>query len=125
MIVTGRCHDQRMEPSRSLEPLRGRPLRYLLTVLLSERGPLGVAELADAVEHEGFALEGRPSKLVSDALRWEIIHGRVVKTGRGHYAPGQMPKQTRHWIRRRVEQARASVKNVAPDRIGDGDPPKS
>lgn len=125
MTVTGRGHDQPMEPSRSSEPLRGRPLRYLLTVLLFERGALGVADLADAVEHEGFVLAGRPSKLISDALRWEIVHGRVVKTGRGRYVPGQMPKQTQHWIRRRVEQARAGVKNVALDRIGDGDLPKS
>lgn len=108
-----------MEPPRPPEPLTGRPLRYLLTVLLTDRGPLGIAELTDAVTQEGFVLAGRPSKAVSDALRWEICHGRVIEVGRGRNAPGHMPKQTRHGIRRRVEDERGRLRTDAPTRFGD------
>lgn len=50
----------------------------------------------------GFDLGPRPSKRVSDALRWEIARGRVLRTGWGRYAPGTAPRQTRAWIRDRV-----------------------
>lgn len=89
------------------ERLRGRPLRYLLTMLLIERGPLTVAGLAGALEQEGFVLKGRPSKTISDALRCEIAHGRVIRLGRGRYGPGTMPRQTRRWIEQRVERLHA------------------
>ena len=56
--------------------LSGRALRYLLTVQLFDHGPLTLRQLAQAVEQEGFDIEGRPSKTISDALRWEVAHGR-------------------------------------------------
>ena len=88
-------------------PLSGRPLRHLLTVMLIEDGARTVAELVDAVEREGFAMAGRESKTISDALRWEIEHGRVVRLGRATYGPGTIPRQTRRRIMHRVEVLRA------------------
>jgi hypothetical protein len=86
--------------------LSGRALRYLLTLQLFDRGPLTVRQLARAVEQEGFGIEGRPSKTISDALRWEVAHGRVVRLGRGRYGPGRMPRQTLAWIRNRTATLR-------------------
>ncbi len=88
----------------------GLELRYLLTTLLLEAGSrMTLDALVDAVAHEGFVLRGRPSKVVSDALRWEIGRGRVVRHGRGIYAPGTMPRQTKSRIRRRVRLLRDHV----------------
>lgn len=93
-----------MEPhvARALE------LRYLLTSYLHDRGPLSVAELARLLDVDGFVVWGRPSKVVSDALRWEVRRGRVVRLGRGRYAPGRMPRGTAYRIRKRVEAMHAS-----------------
>lgn len=103
-----------MEPSHATWPLSGRPLRYVLTVILLERGPCTVADLVAAVEQEGFVLAGRPSKSISDALRWEIEHGRVVRLRRAAYGPGTMPRQTRSRITNRVALLRARGR-VGPD----------
>lgn len=93
-------------PARSL---RGRDLRYLLAHILWSLPPNGSATVAELVGHvqglapaRGFQLGPRPSKQVSDALRWEIAHGRVHRTGWGRYEPGTAPRQTRAWIRDRV-----------------------
>ena len=82
--------------------LSGRPLRYLLTETIWERGPSTVGDLVARVAELGLVLPGRPSKVVSDELRWEIARGRVQRLGRGRYGPGAMPRQTRAWIRARV-----------------------
>ena len=88
--------------------LRGQPLRYLLTTLLSEAGgPLTVPELVTRCESEGVVFRGRASKIVSDALRWEIGWGRVVRIRRGVYRFASMPRSTQHWIARRVGEWRA------------------
>ena len=87
----------------------------LLTVVLIECGPRTVAQLASEVEREGFALSGRPSKTISDALRWEIEHGRVVRLGRASYGPGTMPRQTRRWIEQRVERLRVRGRVGRPE----------
>ena len=67
--------------------LRGIELRYVLTMHLAVHGPATVAELIDALDHQGFWLRGWPSKAVSDALRWEVEHGRVHRLGRGWGSP--------------------------------------
>ncbi len=87
--------------------LRGRPLRYLLVTLLAEANrPLAMPELIAACVAEGVVFDGRSSKLVSDALRWEVRNGRVVHVRRGVYQLGEMPRSTMHWIRRRTDQTR-------------------
>jgi len=82
--------------------LRGVELRYALTLYLFQHGPATVAELIDALEYQGFAIAGRPSKSVSDALRWEMEHGRVRRLKRGRYGPVEMPRATQYRIHRRV-----------------------
>ncbi|WP_081283771.1 hypothetical protein [Mycobacterium intracellulare] len=83
-------------------PLKGIELRYVLAMQLAVHGPATVAELIDALTWHRFSVRGRPSKVVSDALRWEIERGRVRRLGRGRYGPGCMPRGTEHRIHRRV-----------------------
>jgi hypothetical protein len=94
---------QREEPGE----LRGRELRYLLTTLLLEaRRPLSVAELVALCEAEGVVFARRASKMVSDALRWEIGWRRVARVSRGVYRYRGAPRSTKHWIRGRVNELR-------------------
>lgn len=87
--------------------LWGRQFRYLLTLHLVDAGrPLTVAELVRRVEGDGFAVSGRLSKVVSDALRWEVRRGRVVRLGRGEYGVGRIPRSTLHRMRQRIAQER-------------------
>lgn len=91
----------------------GLDLRYLLTDLICgpERRVWRVVELADALERAGFVLPGRPTKVVSDALRTEIQRGRVVRVGWGRYEAGWMPGATRRRIRARCRLARDAVRS--------------
>lgn len=82
--------------------LHGTDLRYALTRLLEVLGPCSIPELCAGLQHWGFAVEGRPSKTVSDALRWERRRGRVYRRDRGIYSVGWMPRSTEHRIIHRV-----------------------
>jgi hypothetical protein len=98
-----------METDREQRTIRGQDLRYVLTLRLMQVGMQTVDELVSAVRGAGFEMGGRPSKAVSDALRWEIARGRVVRLGRGRYGPGTVPRSTRYWIR-------SSVRALSSDR---------
>ena len=74
-----RIDTQRVHP-------RGLDLRYVLTAYLHELGPLSVEQLISELTADEFELTGRPSKTISDALRWERRRGRVIRIGRGLYA---------------------------------------
>ncbi|MGK8465627.1 hypothetical protein [Nocardia cyriacigeorgica] len=90
-----------------LRIVSGIELRYALTATVFEaEGPLTVAELVDALEFAGLGVRGRPSKTVSDALRWEGRRGRIIRRGRGLYGRGHMPRQTAARIRDRVHRLR-------------------
>src|SRR4051794_16834569 len=105
-----------INPTSDPRWLAGTELRYLLTVLLIEAEQrVSLAQLVRWIEVEGFIVPGRASKTVSDALRWEIGHGRVVRCGRALYAAGSMPRQTKSRIRHRVAQVRARVVAVTRD----------
>ena len=82
--------------------LRGTELRYVLTMHLGQHGVATIPEMLAALDHHGFCVRGRPSKTVSDALRWEEARGRVWRRGRGRYGPGEMPRSTEHRIHQRV-----------------------
>lgn len=87
--------------------VRGLELRSLLVLVLLDRGgPVSVSELSEAVGRSGFAVRGRPSKQIADALRWEVARGRVVRLERGMYAAGHVAKVTRHRMRGRVAEKR-------------------
>jgi hypothetical protein len=103
--------------------LRGIALRYVLTMQLAHNGPATVAELIGALEYQGFRVQGRPSKAVSDALRWEIDHGRVHRLGRGRYVPAYIPRSTEYRIHQRVPALRAAV--VAERRAKSVPPPRA
>lgn len=98
--------------SNSLQ-VRGTELRYLLTAYLFDHGPATVAELVDALTYHGFSVDGRPSKAVSDALRWEMVHGRVRRLRRGRYGPVSMPRATEHRISQRVLALHARVAEMS------------
>ena len=101
--------------------IRGIELRYVLTIALIDAcRAMTVPELVRAVENAGLVLDGRPSKTVSDALRWEVRKARVIRRARGTYAAGRMPRSTEWWIRTRVDRVLARV--VAPT-LADGRAP--
>lgn len=87
--------------------LRGIELRYVLTHYLLHHGRCSIAELAAELDSRGFAVPGRPSKAISDALRWERERGRVYRRGRGLYGPAGMPRSTEYRIHQRVMALRA------------------
>ncbi len=90
--------------------LQGIDLRYALTMYLLQHGPTTVGKLIEAMEWQGFAIGGRASKQVSDALRWERRRGRVRRLARGLYGPGYVPRGTEHRIYTRVMTLRAAAK---------------
>jgi hypothetical protein len=90
--------------------IRGLCLRYLLALHLSDVGrTCTTRELVEAVQAAGFELFDRPSKTVSDALRWEVRRGRVTRLGRGVYAAGTIAPETKRRMRRQIAELRAQV----------------
>jgi len=90
--------------------LRGIELRYALTLYLAQHGTKTITELIDGLTYQGFAIAGDPPKSVSDALRWEQGHGRVLRLSRGTYGPLDMPRGTEHRIHKRVLALRADAR---------------
>ncbi len=89
------------------EPIGGRPLRCLLIDLLAAAGvPMSISQLVGELERLNTPLAGRPSKAVSDALRWEIRNGRVERVGRGRYRFLGAPPTTLARITRRARSVR-------------------
>ena len=93
--------------------LHGTELRYTLVMYLHVHGHATLAELVAILDYWGFAVDGRPSKTISDALRWEVARGRVRRFGRGVYGPGGMPRGTEHRIHRRVLALRAEAAELS------------
>ena len=120
--VTAGCHDEGMiiEPPTPDRPLavRSTLLRSVLLVLLDEANgqEIAVAQLCAGMAQRGFTVRGRPSKVVSDALRVEVGKGRAVRLGRGRYALGTLPRTTRwrcHERLREVAQGRVAAIHLA------------
>jgi hypothetical protein len=110
---------ERMDTHADASTLWGRDLRYVLTCHLVEAGAvLTVAQLVRAVAGDGFGLPRPANKAVSDALRWEVARGRVLRVGRGRYRSGVMPKATKSRIGTRVRSLRrdafAETRNPPP-----------
>jgi hypothetical protein len=100
-------------PNKPPLVLRGTELRYTLVRLIQLIGPVTIPELVAALQHWGFAVEGRPSKTVSDALRWERRRDRVRRRDRNLYSAGAMPRSTEHRIIWRVVALRAEVEALS------------
>jgi hypothetical protein len=82
--------------------LHGVELRYVLTFYMSQNGRASIPDLIEALDYYNFAIPEPRSKAVSDALRWEIAHGRVRRLRRGLYGPGEIPRSTEDRICKRV-----------------------
>lgn len=101
--------------------LRGTNLRYVLTRYLQLNGPTTVADLVVALDDWGFTVAGRPSKAISDALRWERVRDRVRRRSRGRYvATVGIPRGTEHRIHQRVSALRAEARQLS---LGGGHQP--
>lgn len=79
--------------------LSGRSLRFLVLDEIRSRRSMTVAEMAVFVAESGFAIRGRPSKVISDSLRWEVARGRVKRVRRGVYVYGRPPTSTARRVR--------------------------
>lgn len=101
-------------------PLRGRGLRFVLVNELMGRRSMNVREMAAVLEGYGYELGGRASKVISDALRWELRRGRVVRIGRGLYRYQTAPASTARRIRLFARHCNRWV--VALTRIGNSPP---
>jgi hypothetical protein len=98
----------------SLSTLPSRAFRYRLTLLLWSAGrPLSVSELVDCLDRLEGTPAGRPGKVVSDALRWEMRRGRVRRVGRGLYSAGQIPRSTRWWMQDQIHHWEDSQRKPA------------
>ncbi|MCV7281832.1 hypothetical protein H7J88_19585 [Mycolicibacterium flavescens] len=95
--------------------LRGTELRHVLTTYLAVHGPSSVDALLELLDYHLFTVAGRPSKTVSDALRWEVRRGRVRRLRRGHYGPGAMPRSTEHYIHQHALDLREEAAAMAVD----------
>jgi len=93
--------------------LRGYELRCVLTHYLFQRDRATVTELIDMLDFDGFDVAGRPSKAVSDALRCEMAHGRVVRLRRAQYRFASMPRGTEHRIFQRALALREDAAAVS------------
>lgn len=65
---------------------------------------MSIAQLVEACEDKGVIFDGRASKIVSDALRWEVRRGRIIRLARGIYIRGTVPRSTLWRIRKRVAE---------------------
>ena len=90
-------------------------LRYLLVTHVYDYGIVSVDELVEALAWQGFAVRGRPSKTVSDALRTDVKIGRVMRRSRGRYGAGTMARATEYRIDRRVKALRAEAAAVTAE----------
>jgi hypothetical protein len=108
--VGAACHGPTMTNPRLL---RGIELRYVLTIQLALHGPAAIPDMLETLEYQGFRVQGRASKAVSDALRWEMRNGRVRRLRRGLYGPGEMPRSTESHIQSRVQALRAEAALMA------------
>ncbi|WP_082939538.1 hypothetical protein [Mycobacterium sp. 852014-50255_SCH5639931] len=90
--------------------LQGIELRYVLTTYIAHNGPATIGEMIEALGRQGFQVPGRASKVISDALRWEIGRDRVRRVGRGRYGPRSIPRSTEHRIHQRVLALREAAR---------------
>ena len=99
--------------------LDGRQVRrVIVTWLIEADRALTVADLVERLADARLWTTGRPGKVVSDSLRWEIGRGRVVRVRRGTYAVGRIPRSTAFRIRR---EGHALLRGHSPEGTGQVD----
>src|SRR5690606_19404409 len=88
--------------------IRGWELRFVLTVMLAEvGGVVTIRQMEAQLVRDGYSLVGRPSRVISDALRLEIEKGRVRRVARGRYRFVGMSKTTESRFRNGARRVRA------------------
>ena len=93
------------DPNRvvTMDPLRGRGLRFVLVDELMNHPSMTVAQMVTTIADHGYDVGGRASKVISDALRWKQRRGRVIRLARGVYAYHRAPATTARRIKRFAE----------------------
>jgi hypothetical protein len=67
-------------------PISGRELREAIAMVLRDVGrPVNINEIHRMLLARGLTTEGRASKAISDALRTEVMAGRLTRLERGIY----------------------------------------
>ncbi len=90
-----------MAEPRLPRDLWGRDLRTaLLALMLRQPGAWTVQQLRRSLVTEGFDDLG--NKVLADALRYEVLKGRLVRVRRGTYGLGRIPERTARRIRARL-----------------------
>jgi hypothetical protein len=116
--------DHQLRHRHRIPPLWGRALRFVLVnEMMAAGGPVTVAELVRFIDHAGFPIEGRASKVISDALRWEVRRGRVVRLARGVYRYRTAPRSTARRIRRFARISHRWLADVGQGRTPPPTPP--
>ena len=96
------CPPTGYQPIDTHNALSGRDLRYVLTRYI-QQGHTTVAAMARQLAADGYTVWGRVSKVISDALRWEIRNGRVRRLRRGVYTINTIPRTTSHRIAKHTQ----------------------
>jgi hypothetical protein len=126
VAVTARYYRQDMTLTMRAEeagPLWGRSLRFVLTGELQQRGTMTVAEMVVFLAERGYDLNGRPSKTISDSLRWEVARGRVIRVRRGVYRYGRPPRTTARRIQLFAQRCDAWIVAVMRSEVPPPTPP--
>lgn len=99
-------------------PLWGQAIRYPASAELIRSGaPMSVSEPVDRLRYQGFLLPAKPSKVVSDALRWEVRKGRIIKVRRGVHRTGCIPRSTRYWVLDKAAAVRSKHLGSTPAKV--------
>ncbi len=98
-------------------------MRFVLVDELRQRPTMTVAEMVAVLADHGFDLAGRESKIISDALRWELARGRVIRLGRGVYRFHRAPATTVRRIGIFASMCRAWVVAVTRSQVPPPTPP--
>jgi hypothetical protein len=67
----------------------GRLCAAVRSILDAVGGPLDIPEIEHLLRLQGFAVPGRASHTISNAVRSALSDGSIVRLGRGRYGPGR------------------------------------
>lgn len=95
--------------------LRGYDLRYLITSLVLDHGATTTALMRTRLEALGVDLGPDPRRRLYGAIRLEVGKGRLVRTRRGVYGIGEVPRGTRDRLRRRAREIEETLRSGAED----------
>ena len=124
--VVGGRYGSPMDSPRRVEdapPLWGRSLRFVLLAEVRRRGRMSVADMVTYLADNGYEIMGRPSKTISDALRWEVARGRVVRIRRGWYGYGRTPRTTARRVMLFAERCEAWIMAILAGEVPPPTPP--